>query len=81
MLRQRRRCRRRLFLDADFIMAHFAAGNLALRGGKTQQTKRHWNNALQLLRRCAPEALVPESEDMTAGHLQEVISAALEASQ
>jgi chemotaxis protein methyltransferase CheR len=66
--------RRALYLDPDFIMAYFALGHLAQRQGRIAEGLRNCENALRLLRGHPAEALVPESEGMSAGRLAEMIA-------
>lgn len=69
--------KRTLFLDAGFVVAHFALGNLARRQKKTRASRKHFQNALMLLRQYHYEDIVPESEGLTAGRLSELILAML----
>lgn len=64
-----------LYIDRNFVLAHFALGNLAQRQGKLKESGRHFDNALSLLSACRQEDILPESEGMTAGRLQEIITA------
>lgn len=64
-----------LYLDPDFILAHFALGNLCLAAGRGLQARRHFVNALTLLRACPADALLPEADGLSAGRLVEIISA------
>jgi len=63
---------RALYLDPHLVLAHFALGNLSLSEGKGKAAK-HFTNALNLLKGMPPDAILPESEGMTAGRLKEVI--------
>lgn len=65
--------KRSLYLDPNFVLAHFALGNLAQRRGKFGESEKYFRNALSLLRGYRPEALLPESEGITAGRLLEVL--------
>ncbi len=65
---------RALYLDQDFVLAHFALGNLSKRQGKMKESDRHFENALALLRRFEPDEILPESEGITAGRLSEIIT-------
>jgi chemotaxis protein methyltransferase CheR len=67
--------RRALYLDPDFVLAHFAAGNLARRQDRRAEAARHFATALSLLRRYGQDDLLPEAEGMTAGRLRAIISA------
>ena len=62
-----------LYLDQDFIMAHFALGNLAKRLGRRALAQRHFRNALTLLEGLEPDAPLPESDGLTAGRLKEIV--------
>jgi chemotaxis protein methyltransferase CheR len=65
--------RRALYLDPDFVLAHVALGNLAQRRGKAAAAVRHFENGLALLSACPPEAILSESDGLTAGRLREII--------
>ncbi|KAF0815334.1 Chemotaxis protein methyltransferase [Andreprevotia sp. IGB-42] len=65
--------RRAIYLDPDFVLAHFALGNLKRRLG-IAGAARHFANARELLARYDANALLPESEGMTAGRLAEIIA-------
>ena len=68
--------KRALYLDHNFVLAHFALGNLALRQGRLKESKRHFRNALSILKGSSgKEDVVPESEGMTAERLMEIIRA------
>jgi chemotaxis protein methyltransferase CheR len=62
-----------LYLDPNFVLAHFALGNLALRQGKLKESDKHFANALWLLSAYRPEDVLPESEGVTAGRLMQII--------
>lgn len=65
--------KRALYLSPDFVLAHFALGNLSLREGKPKESKRHFDNALSLLRKYRDDEPIPESEGMLAGRMMEII--------
>ena len=67
----------RSYLQPDFALAHFALGNLARAEARTAQANKHFANALHLLRGYPPNALLPESDGMTAGRLVEIIATVL----
>lgn len=67
--------RRALYLDPQFVLAHFALGNLARDQGEPAAARRHFDNALMLARMHAPEAHLAEGEGLTAGRLAEIIGA------
>lgn len=65
---------RALYLEPDFVLAHFALGSLARSRGMAGEAERHFVNALHLLGRNRPEDLLPESDGLTAGRLTETIT-------
>ncbi|MEI9895030.1 MAG: CheR family methyltransferase [Chthoniobacter sp.] len=69
----RRSLQRATYLDQEFILAHFALGNLARENDKPEEAGKHFANALRLLQRCEPGDLLPESEGLTAARLTEII--------
>lgn len=64
---------RALFLDPTLVLAHVSLGYLALWGGKGDQARRHFQNALRLIASAADGDILPGSEGMTAGRLRETI--------
>jgi chemotaxis protein methyltransferase CheR len=67
--------KRALFLDQDFVLAHFALGNLMRRQGRWHSATRCFKNASDLLRECAPDAALPESGGITARRLLAILDA------
>jgi chemotaxis protein methyltransferase CheR len=65
---------RALYLQPDFPLAHFALGNLARSSLRVDEARRYFANALRLLHACPPDALLPESDGMTAGRLAQIIA-------
>jgi chemotaxis protein methyltransferase CheR len=65
--------RKALYLDQDFVMAHFAMGNLALRKDDARGARKHFDNVLSLLEGHLPDEPLPESEGITAGRLKEIV--------
>ena len=65
---------RALYLDQDFVLAHFALGNLYKQQGKIKESDRHFKTALVLLRMFKNDEILPESEGITAGRLSEIIT-------
>ncbi len=62
-----------IYLDQDFIMAHFALGNVTLRQGNTRGARKHFDNVLVLLDGYLPDQALPEAEGITAGRLREIV--------
>jgi chemotaxis protein methyltransferase CheR len=71
--------KRALYLDPDFVIAHFALGHLHVRKGRSREAARCFANARSLLRTCAPDAVLPESDGITAGRLREILTSMEEA--
>lgn len=67
--------KRALYLDHNFVLAHFALGNLYRRQGKEKYAAKHFTNAVSLLNGYPASDILPESEGMTAGRLIEIIRA------
>lgn len=66
--------KRTLYLDQDFVIAHFALGNLFRHQQKPREAVKHFGNALQLLDKYAQDDTLPEADGMTAGRLMTIIS-------
>ena len=64
-----------LYLDPDFMLAHFALANISLRSGKMAEARKHFGNTTEILSRCKPDEILPESEGITAKRLSEMIGA------
>lgn len=62
-----------LYIDYNFILAHFALGMLKQQQGKFIEADKHFENALTLLINNKEEVLL-ESEGLTAGRLAEIIN-------
>lgn len=71
--------RRALYLDPDFVLGHFSLGNLLLRGGKAKAARKCFENALSLLDCRQDDAVLPESDGLTASRLREIVRATLAA--
>ncbi|MBA7584223.1 hypothetical protein ES708_26176 [subsurface metagenome] len=65
---------RALYLDPDFVLAHFTLGNIMRQKGKIKESGRHFKNASLILKNHTQSYLLPESENVTAGRLSEIIS-------
>ncbi|MGC3990742.1 MAG: CheR family methyltransferase [Chthoniobacteraceae bacterium] len=69
---------RALYLDPDFVLAHFALGNLLRERGEDRGAQRHFSTALRLLKSLPPAESLPESDGMTGARLQEIIGSIFE---
>lgn len=61
-----------LYLDPNFVLAHFALGNAYRRVGHSDQATRHFAIAARLLRTCAPDSL-PLAEGLNGARLLDII--------
>lgn len=68
-----------LYLDQDFIPAHYALGDLYRRLGKQKESTRHLAVALALLSSRGRDEILLESDGMTCGRLLESVRAMTEA--
>ncbi|MBI4639962.1 MAG: tetratricopeptide repeat protein [Candidatus Tectomicrobia bacterium] len=66
--------KRALYLDQNFVLAHFALANLLVKQGKPGESQKYFENALSLLSTYRQEETLPESEGVTAGRLLEIIA-------
>jgi chemotaxis protein methyltransferase CheR len=69
--------KRALYLDPTFALAHFGLANIELSMGRQRQARRHFANALAALGGHAHDEVLPESEGLTAGRLDEIITSVL----
>lgn len=70
--------RRTLYLDPAFTLAHVALGNIARLRERFAEAQKHWRAAIDLLRKCRPDEVLPESDGITAARFIEIIHAMLE---
>ncbi len=64
-----------IYLDPNFILAHFALGNVTQKLGRFTESEKHFANTMRLLNGLGTGEMVPESEGMTVGYLLEMIRA------
>lgn len=64
---------RAIYLDQDFVIAHFALANLARSLNRSEKSRKHFQNVLRLLEQYQDEQVLPEAEGMTAGRLKEIV--------
>ena len=65
---------RALYIDQDFVIAHFALGHLLQNQGKYKTAEKHLQKAYALLKLYRPEEIPPEAEGISAGRLMELIN-------
>jgi chemotaxis protein methyltransferase CheR len=62
-----------IYLDPDFIMGHFALGNLFFRQQKQKHAKMHFNNVLALIKSMKNEDIIPESDGLSVKYISDII--------
>lgn len=65
--------KRTLYLDQDFVLAHFTLGNLYHSQSRHKESRKYFANTISLLKVHSPEDVLPESEGMTTGRLIEIV--------
>lgn len=63
---------RTLYLDPDFVLAHFSLGNLHQSQGRYREAQRYFGNVLALLRNHPSDETLVEADGLTAGRLAEI---------
>jgi chemotaxis protein methyltransferase CheR len=69
--------KRALYLDPDFVLAHFALGNLALQQNNFKEADKHFTNVLGLLADYQPDDVLSQSDGLAAGRLKEMVVSAM----
>jgi chemotaxis protein methyltransferase CheR len=69
--------KRALYLDPDFVLAHFALGNLALRQKNFKEADKHFTNVLGLLADYQFNEVLSQSDGLAAGRLKEMVVSAM----
>jgi len=69
---------RALYLDPEFVLAHFSLGHLFLHRENPRSASRCFANAASLLNRLKQEEVLPESEGITVGRLREIVAACVD---
>ncbi len=68
---------RAIYIDAQFVAAHFALGQLMLRMGLAQKARGSFRNASRLLQPFGADEQVPEAGGLSAGRLSEIVQSML----
>lgn len=66
-----------IYLDPDYVMAHFTLGSIYRRQNNKKEASRHMNSALTILKRMGDNETVEGSEGLSAGRLKDIISSFL----
>jgi chemotaxis protein methyltransferase CheR len=76
-----RSLRKALYIDPKFPMAHVAMGNLARLKNNLVEAKKHFKNAIEVLKTCPKEQVLAESDGLTAGRLAEIVGTLVNAQE
>ncbi len=68
---------RALYLDPDFVLAHFSLGNLYQSQGRYREARRYFGNVLLLLHKHPQEEILQNAEGLTAGRMVEIATSLL----
>lgn len=68
---------RALYLDPDFMLAHFALGNIHQSQGRYREARRYFTNVLLLIHNHQPDEILTEADGLTAGRLAEIVTSLL----
>lgn len=61
--------RRAIYLNRQFILAHYHLGLLLQKSGKVNEAIRYFKNAFEFLSRRDPKGIIPDSDDCLVVHL------------
>lgn len=64
---------RSIYLDPDYVLAHYTLGNIILRKGNFKKAEKHFDNALSILNTYKEDDIIPESDGVSTGRLIEII--------
>jgi chemotaxis protein methyltransferase CheR len=70
--------RQALYLEPNWVMAHFALGNLMLRQNNLRAAKKSFANVLDILGPSPREDVLPEAEGLTVGRFREIVQATIQ---
>lgn len=64
-----------LYIDPDFVLAHFLFGTLSLKQGDQVQGKQSYKNAISSLSKLKPEDILPDSDGLTVERFRHILQA------
>jgi len=73
--------RQALYLNPEFVLAHFALGNLLQKLGRFNESGKHFENVLSFLLRMDTDEIIPFSEGISAGSLTELVQSMIKKEQ
>ncbi len=62
-----------IYIDENFIIPYFLLGSLYLKQGKTKEAEKQFKNTLSMLDNLKEDAILYDSDGMTAGRLKEIV--------
>lgn len=62
-----------VYLDPNFIMGHFALGNLFVRQNKIRNAKMHFKNVLDLITNLEDDDIIPESDGLSVKYINDIV--------
>ncbi len=65
---------RAIYLDPDFVMAHFTLANVYAMTGRKQEALKRYRNILKILKAMVPSETVAESEGMVVSQFKDLVS-------
>jgi len=69
--------KRALYIDPNFVLAHFALGNFALRQENFTEANKHFTNVLGLLADYQSDDVLPQSDGLVVERLRDMVEAAM----
>jgi chemotaxis protein methyltransferase CheR len=63
-----------IFLRPNFVLAYFSLGNIAHNSGKMDEAYKHFSIVQRILSTYQPDDILPESDNLTVGQLNEIIN-------
>jgi len=66
--------RQAIYCEPDFVLAHYALGDLYRQANKPSEARRHWRHALKVLTSLEPTASVPYEQDLTVEALRDLMT-------
>ena len=62
-----------IYLDHDFVIAHFLLGTLSMKSGDVETGKKSFIHAKKSLSKLNPDDTLPESDGITVGRFREIL--------
>ncbi len=66
--------RQALYIDPDFVLAHFLHGTLCLKLGNREEGQQSFKNAVSSLSKLHSEDILPESDGLTVERFRQIIN-------